>query len=319
MIEVVSWSELVRRAGTPARARTLVRAGAFRPVLRGAYVNGAEDESSPLVRVATLRHVLPPDVAVSHRAALWVLGEDVLDRGQIDVTVPRGRHLEPRPWLRPHTAHLRDDELALVRGQLCVSAARSVVDVARTERLAVVVAFGDRALRSGAATPYGIQMVLERAGGLRGVRRAREAVSGMDGRSESWPESLLRVALQAGGVRHLDVQYDVYDVDGHVGRADLHVDGVWVEFDGRAARLLRPVFVAERRRQTRVLELCFELRRFTYDDLVGRGPASLAGEVFRAVALAAGRDRSRALRGPDTLRPPRLTPLPTLAQSRRSA
>lgn len=319
VVEVLRWDELVRRADSYGRARTLVRRGTWARVLRDAYVPGAEDLRDPAVRAAAAARVLPGGAALSHRSALWVLGDDVLRHGLLDVTVPRGQHLVPRPGLRTHIAALPLDHLVVVDGLLVVSAARATVDVLRGERLQDGVAFGDRALRLGAATEAGLARVLDESGGLRGVRQARRGFELLDGRAESWRESVLRVALREGGVRGLDVQHDVYDDEGHVGRADLHVQGAWLEYDGREAHLDRRTFVAERRRQTAAAELGFEVRRFTSADVDGRSAASLAAEVLRAVALARGRRRDGVRTGPDTLRPPRLVPQPTLARSLRAA
>lgn len=312
MVEVLTWQELVRHAGTPAKARTLLARDDWRRVLRGAYVQHEEPDDLD-VRVAAARRVLPAHAALSHRSGLWVLGDDVLLHGVLDVTAPRGLHLERRPGLRLHTAALPDTELVLIDGLLVVSAARAVVDVAREERLDHAVAFGDRALRLGATTPDRIEVVLDAAAGLRGVRGARRAVGLLNGRSESWQESRLRVTLHLGGLDGLEVQADLYDRDGHVARSDLRLDGAWLEYDGRKERLEGKVFVAERRRQSAVSDRGYEVRRFTSPDL-DRLPVSLVAEVRRAVALGADRDRSGVCSGPDTLPPPRLTPLPTLAE-----
>lgn len=295
-------------------ARTLVAAREHQRVLHGAYVHAAEDVASPLVRAAAVRAVLPPDAVLSHRSALWVLGEDVLLGGLLDVTCPRGRHLRAVPGLRVFSAALPDRDLVGVGGLLAVSASRAVVDVARREGLAAAVAFGDRALRTGAAVLPDVLRVLDEAAELRGVRRARVAVGLLDGRSESWKESELRVALWLGGLRGLDVQLDVWTASAHVGRADLHLDGAWLEYDGRKERLLQDRFVDDRRRQTRIAEAGYQLRRFTSADVPHRSPADLAAEVRRAVVLAARGDRSSLVPGRDTLRPPRLSPLPTLAE-----
>lgn len=63
-----------------------------------------------------------------------------------------------------------------------------------------------------------------------------------------------------------------------------------------------------------MVETGLELRRLTSADVYGRPAAAVCGEIVRAVVQAAGRDRSRLRAGPDTLRAPRLTPLPTLAE-----
>jgi len=122
--------------------------------------------------------------------------------------------------------------------------------------------------------------------------------------------------LVLGGLPCPDVQWDVYTDDGHMGRTDLHLDGVVMEFDGRKSRLDRVAFVAERRRQTALAETSLEIRRFTAADYYRRPAAAVCAEVLRAVAQAAGRDRSALRRGPDTLPVPRRQPLPTLDQVR---
>jgi hypothetical protein len=312
--ELVRWQELVRRAGTPAKARTWLTDGLWWRVFHDVYAPFATDDTLRL-RVAALRVVLPPDVAVSHRTALWLLGLDVLGPA-IDVTAPRGRRLEPRSGIAPYSALLRDDELCEVGGLLVVSAARALVDVARSEQLTEAVAVADAALRAGVATQEQIREVLDRSSGLRGVVAARAMLPHLEPRSESLMESRLRMRFVLGGVPRPEAQVDLYDADGHIGRADLHLRGVVVEYDGRQARLDKDVFIRERRRQTRIAESGCELRRFTSADVYLRPAAAVCAELLRAVTQAAGRDRSRLRAGRDTLRPPAQSPLPTLAQAR---
>ena len=313
-IEVVHWDELVRRAGSSAKARTWIANRRWWRVFHDVYAP-AWVAPGPEAKIAALRAVLPSDVAVSHRTALWLVGIEVLG-DVLDVTVPRGRHLEGRSGVVAHAAELRDDQLCEVGGLLFVSAARAVVDLARTEPLIEAVAVADAVLRAGAATEQQIIDVLATSGGLRGVRKARAILPYLEPRSESRMESRFRMRLVLGGVPRPEAQFDVYDEDGHVARTDLHLRGVVLEYDGREARLNKKIFVGERRRQTRIAETGCELRRFTSEDYYVRPAAAVCGEVMRAVVQAAGRDRSRLRSGRDTLRPPRLTPLPTKADSR---
>lgn len=302
----------------------MLASGEWWRVVRGAYAPAAVADGTA-VRVAALRLVLPSGVALSHRAAVWALGVDVLvrERGTghdlLDVTTARGLHLERRPGLRTHAAALPDEELCEVGGLLLVSAARAFVDVARSDTLIEAVAFGDAVLRSGAATLPMLDEALERGAGLRGIRRARATVPHLEPRSESLMESRLRMRLVLGGLPRPDAQLDLYDDRGHAGRVDLHVEGVVLEYDGREARLLKEVFVHERRRQTRLAELDLEIRRFTSDDYYLRPAASVCAEVWRAMKMAQTRDRSRIRRGRDTLRKPRLVPLPTRAAVTRAS
>lgn len=323
-LQVLTWPQLVRRAGSPAKARAWLEGGTWRRVLRGAYAPTSCEDGTDL-RVQALRLVLPAGVALSHRAALWVQGVDVLQRDRVtgqdllDVTTARGGHLERRPGLRTHSAALPDEELCELQGLLVVSAERAFVDVARSDTLTESVAFGDAVLRSGAATQPLLQEALERARGLRGICAARTVLPHLEARSESLMESRLRMRLVLSGLPRPEAQLDVYDDEGHVGRVDLHLDGVVLEYDGRASRLLKQVFVHERRRQTRLAELGLEIRRFTSEDYYVRPALAVCMDVRRALEMAGGRDRSRVLSGPDTLRRPRLTPLPTRADAARRA
>jgi hypothetical protein len=127
----------------------------------------------------------------------------------------------------------------------------------------------------------------------------------------------LRVVLRLGGLAELESQVDLHDDDGHVARLDQLVGGVLgVELDGRGPHLLPAPFAHERRRQNRLLAAGLELRRFTVDDLSRRPGWSICAEVTAALELARSRPAPRLERGPDTLRPPRLRPLPTRAERR---
>lgn len=316
-VELVRWQELVSRAGSRAKARTWVSDDVWWRVFHDVYAPfGADD--GPGLRVAALRLVLPPDVAISHRTALWVLGVDALG-GVVEVTAPRGRRVERRPGLRTYSAALPDEELCDLDGLLVVSAARAVVDVARRESLVEAVVVADAALRSGRMSEEQLLTSLDRSGGLRGIVAARAIVPHLEPRSESPMESRFRMRLVLGGVPRPEAQFDVYDENGHAGRTDFHLRGVVLEYDGREERLKKDVFVRERRRQTRIAETGLEVRRFTSDDVFVRPSAAVCAEVLRAVQQAAGRDRSRLRSGPDTLRVPRLRPLPTRSETSRSA
>lgn len=310
-MELLTWTQLVQHAGGRRKAEGLLREGRWWRVVRGVYAP-AEMADDVAARVAAYRLIVPAGTAASHRTALWLLGLDVLGDG-LDLTVRRGRHLLNRQDLRVHSAALPLEELVEVGEVLAVSAARAVVDVARQESLTEAVAVGDAVLRSGAATAEQLQLAVERAAGLRGVEAARRVLPHLEPRAESPMESRFRMRLVLGGVPRPQAQFDVYDESGHAGRTDFHLDGVVLEYDGRAERLKKDVFVRERRRQTRIAETGLEVRRFTSDDVFVRPGAAVCAEVMRAVEQAAGRDRSRLRTGPDTLRPPRLRPLPTLA------
>jgi hypothetical protein len=318
--EVLSWKQVTAKYGTSDKARAAVRRTEISRVLHDAYVEAAVPDAAA-TRVAALRRVLPADVVLSHWAALWALGLDVLPRDrdkveQLDVTVPRSRHLERRPGVRPHCALLPDHELCEVGGLLVVSAERAVVDVARTFGLVEGVACGDAALRAGATTVPLIEAALSGARGLRHVTVARAAVPLLEPRAESLMESRLRVGFVLEGGPRMRAQVDLCDENGSwCGRADLFLDGVVVEYDGREARLERGRFTSDRRRGNAFANLAVEVRRFSADDYYKTSARQRLRELEKALELARER-RPRYVFGRDTLPPPRLSPLQTLAESR---
>ena len=326
-ILVVVWRELVAIAGSPDKARRLVRDNVYRRVVHNAYVL-SDVPDTPAVRLEALRRVVPAHAVVSHWAALWVLGLGVLPRDAagvdlIDLTVPRGLRLAERPGMRHHSALVTDDDVVVGPKVLVTSPARAFVDVARRFGIVEGVACGDAALRAGTTTVDRIEEAVERAGGLRNVSVARAAVGMLEPRSESLLESRLRVGFVLAGGPRLDAQVDLYDESGtHYGRADLFKDGAAMEYDGREERLRKVRFVKDRSRGNNISDLEVEVRRFTSEDMLRRTPAQRLQTLLRALELAARRTRPRLRFGADTLRPPTHRPLPTraeTAQARRTA
>lgn len=309
MVEVLSWAELVARAGSRGRAEREVRDGLHRRVVRGYYV-AADVEDSPQVRCTALRRALPAGVALAGRTSLWALGVDVLPRDELlHVVTARGRHLEPRPGLRPWAALLPDCELVdLPSGLVAVSAPRAFVDVARRETLVEAVALGDAVLRSGAATAQQLEAAVRRAARLKGVVRARAVLPHLEPRAESQGESRLRMRLVLGGLPRPEAQVDLYDDSGlHLARVDLLLAGALLEYDGRDRDIAR-----DARRQNALVDLGGHVRRYVSEDVGAGSAAVLCADVARAVRQAPVLPPGLR-RGPDTLRKPRLEPLPTRA------
>jgi hypothetical protein len=319
-VEVLSRAELIALAGSLAKARQLVKDGLYRRVLHDVYVAcDAPDDAT--TRCAALHKVLPADVVLSHWSGLWVAGLDVLPRDRngvdrLDVTAPRDRQLRARPGMRTHIALIPDEEICEVNGLLIVSASRSFVDVARSGGITEGVACGDAALRAGLTTTALIEESIDRAGGLRWVDRARAAFGHLNDRSESLMETRLRVGFVLAGGPRMQTQVDLYgDLRGHCGRSDLSLDGVSVEYDGRDSRREKVKFTGDRTRGNDVSDLEVEVRRFTGDLYYRTSPGQRLAVLMSALAIAARRSRPPLRFGPDTLRPPKLQPLPNLAQS----
>ncbi|MBX9243358.1 hypothetical protein ICW40_00875 [Actinotalea ferrariae] len=86
----------------------------------------------------------------------------------------------------------------------------------------------------------------------------------VDGRSESFPETCMRLGLRAAG---LEVEPQAF-VEG-IGRVDLLVEGfLVVEVDGFRYHADRRAFSEDRRRDRTAQLLGHPFLRFTYDDAV---------------------------------------------------
>lgn len=112
------------------------------------------------------------------------------------------------------------------------------------------------------------------------------AVRAIDGRSQSLPESLLRVALRDAG---LVVEPQAF-VRG-IGHVDLLVEDVVVEVDGFAYHSGRREYREDRRRDRAAHRIGLSVLRYPFEEVV-RGRDAVVGEIVAAVERA--RDRTAA-------------------------
>jgi very-short-patch-repair endonuclease len=120
----------------------------------------------------------------------------------------------------------------------------------------------------------------------RGSARARLVLPEGDARSESPMESILRWVLHAAGLPRPELQYVVRSAAGEfLGRADMAWPArkVLVEFDGDLHRD-RGVFVADLRRQNRLVAEGWIVLRFTSADVLGR-PEHVVATIRRSLGL----------------------------------
>ncbi|MDP9428448.1 MAG: hypothetical protein M3Q47_06015 [Actinomycetota bacterium] len=184
----------------------------------------------------------------------------------------------------------------MVDGIPVTSAARTAVDVARSQPFEVAVLLLDAALRTRAVDLAGLQEALAAVDGATGTRSAARAVQFADGRSESVGESRSRVVLHRLGLMPTTLQLRVRTPGGRlIGRTDFGWDAQRVvgEFDGwvKYGRLLRPgqepgdVVFEEKLREDEIRGEGWGVVRWTWGDL--DVPARLGTRVGRALARAA--------------------------------
>lgn len=279
----------------------LTRRREWQRLRRGAYVDralptDAAARHAMLVR-ATVTGLRRPAV-VSHQSAAVL-------HGMVLWAVPLGRvHVTRRPpaWndsgstLVTHVGRLQDEDVEMVGGIPVTNAARTAVDLARSQPFEVAVVLVDAALREGSLDRAGLAEALAAVEGAPGTRSAARAVEFADERSASVGESRSRVALYRLGLMPSTLQLPVRTTGGRlVGRADLGWEEHRVvgEFDGRVeyGRLLRDgqtpgdVVFEEKRREDQFRDEGWGVVRWTWGDL--DVPARLGDRVSRALARSA--------------------------------
>jgi hypothetical protein len=269
-----------------AAMRRSARRGDLHRVRRGVYVgadhwDGIDPRERHLIEIrAAVESTRAPSV-VSHRSAAAVWGLPVVGaRGTaVHLTVAGASGPDTR---RTYVRHAVAAPLPVreVGGVRVTSAARTVVDLARTDGFLTGVAAGDAALRRGVATRAELQAEVVAVGHGRGVRVARDVVAFVDGGSESAGESLSRVRMRELGLPAPGLQHVVRDDQGFVGRVDFWWEAVGVvgEFDGRSKYGIDDGVSAsdqlweEKLREDRLRAVGLSVVRWTWSDAWLGGP-----------------------------------------------
>lgn len=282
-----------RRIGLPVvvlddltRSRELIR------VRRGAFVlrdlhDDADVDALYRLRTRAVLRTRPALDAASHHAAVMLAGIDTfgVDLHTIDVA-SAVKQSSVRSGLRTHPAS--GLPIVLARGTRLVDLATALVQVAAASGLVAGVASIDAALHARQCTPETLQDAVAHLPEHQ-RHRASDAVERSDPAAESVGESRTRLLLRDLGLR-VRSQYVVASGSSFVGRVDFLVDDlVVVEFDGLvkyAGFEGRAALAAEKRRESAIVDLGYEVVRLTWADLAD--PA----EVARRVRVA----RIRAIR-----------------------
>lgn len=199
----------------------------------------------------------------------------------LHVAVPRPHRAPRGPGIIGYSLGLDPIHITVRRGVPVTSPARTWIDSARTLDVPDLVAFGDRLclpVDDLCSVPE-LAAALTAAPSVRGVAKLRKALPLVRPGAESFPESVIRVALITAGLPEPRVNADVYDGRRFVARVDLlfAAFGVVVEYEGRH-------HAEDARQWRRDLTRIGELQRLGYiverahaDDL--RDPAALVARV----------------------------------------
>jgi hypothetical protein len=174
------------------------------------------------------RLVLPDHAVIAGRSAAFRHGVDHAAGydDPVHVIVPRGTGVGSRPGLFVHRLPLSAEEITLVGADRCTTPARTAWDLAGWHDRPTAVAIVDVLLANGSVSPAELDRFCAEREWTRGYRPARAAFDLADGRSQSPPESRLRVLLAGAGLPPATPQCPV-SVDS--GR-QLHCDLGWPDF-----------------------------------------------------------------------------------------
>ena len=229
--------------------------GPYVRVLHGVYADASVPRDH-LLRCRATALLMPQEAALGGRSAAAVLGAPAPDwRDPVTVVLPAPAKWRGPSGVRVHQVGLRPDDVREDGyGLRWTTPLRTAWDVATFETTATAVGVLDAMLRDGLVTRRGVGDRLRHRPGSRGSRRVRRVLDLADARSESPPESWVRVACVLAGLPAPVPQYDVVGDSGWLARVDLawpehrviveyegehHFDGVQIVVDdARLARLV---------------------------------------------------------------------------------
>ncbi len=225
------------RGSDAVAAGLLTRAQLRGPLVTRLFRDVYVDRSTPVTHEVRCRGAtlfLPPDAVVTGRSAATVRGAALAAADDpVEIIAPLGRRIARRDGFDLRRNEIAPGEWVPWHGGRLATPLRMALDLALDRPLAVAVADLDVVLRHRLVD-------LDALGDLvhgrsdRGIRTARRAVSLVDPRAESRPESQVRVHLVLAGLDPVP-QHWIEDAGGRIARTDLGFPDrqVAVEYDGQ--------------------------------------------------------------------------------------
>jgi very-short-patch-repair endonuclease len=265
----------------------LVRRGVLRRVGSGVYVI-AGSEPTPRQQLTAGLFALGEESWVSHEAAAALHGLDRHKAGAVEFTVLRAGRGRKVPYTVHTTRSLGPLDRVTVDGLRCLSATRTIIDLAHARIPAVrLEAMIDSAVRLGLTAPLVLQ---KRLGELRGPGR--------------WGARLLdRLLLDSGGHTLLERRFltlvreqglpaprtqVIHRRDGNtVARVDFLFDavGVVVEVTGSKGHSSSRERAHDAQRRNELQDIGRKVYEYTWDDVTGR-PAYVRTTLTRRLRRA---------------------------------
>jgi hypothetical protein len=310
---VFTAQEALRAGLTVDDIRAELRGRRWVRLRKGIYtssiVMAASDERARhlLACVAVLLS-LDPGPALSHASAARVHGLLVPPSAGPQVRLTDDEQWRRGRGYRVARAQLSDDDVRPWLGYRTTSLPRTLVDCAREwTQLDSVIAM-DATLHGGLLTRAELQAAVLSARHRPGIALAARALGLSDGRAESPLETKGRLRLVASGLPRPELQVDLHDDFGFVGRVDAWYEeaALALEFDGRVkyadprdGRSPAEVVWEEKRREDRIRALDVRVVRIVNDDFGSPWPHVVARIRALLATPYVGARRFRIVRRPE--------------------
>ena len=281
---------------SPAMLRTLTRSGDLVRIRQGVYatrraVDWASDDPvrHQVLQVMAVRTWVGRDAVASYHSAALLHRLDLLKplpKETVTVTLPA-----PRRWNRPadagvvfHSADLPPGHVTRLYNLPVTTAARTVVDLARTLPFVDAVVVADSALHAEKAAKPELCQILDSCTRWPGVKQARRVVSFADERAGSALESAARVVFDESGLDPPELQVTI-----HLPAHAFLVDFFWgahrviVEADGLAKYAADKDLIAQFQRDRLLRDAGYKVVHFTWRELF-KTPELVIARIRQAFA-----------------------------------
>jgi hypothetical protein len=297
----VTTAELLAAGWRPDQIRASASRGDLMVVRRGVYSDGvrgrtlltlAGGDKLLAIGAAAALAGAGAGAAVSHQSAAHLHKISLLGRPDraVHLTRPSGADWHAPAGVRLHSAALPPQHVTCYLSLQLTTAARTVVDLARTLPFRAGVVAADSALHQRLTTKDDLLAVLHSCKQWRGTSVAAAVIAFADGRSESPLESIARVVFRDGGLPPPTLQALIGTAED-VARVDFFWDkyGTIVEVDG-AMKYTNPAqAIAQLERDAWLRSLGYEVVHLTWEEITTRPDVVVARirEAFRRGALLA--------------------------------
>jgi hypothetical protein len=288
-----------RAAGLSERQLySLRKSGQLVKIRHGVYATSnvmVRAENDPGLRhaldVVAVRDTRVGKGVASHHSAAQLLRLNLLNAPPprtVTLTVPPGTRVSDyaRTGVICHAAEVPDGHVTQLYGIPATTAARTVVDLARTASFMEGVVVTDSALYERHTSKTELRRVLLRCDRWPGISRARRVVEFANGLAESVLESCARVFFHEQGLPAPELQVHISGRDRTViARVDFFWRryGVIAESDGLLKYDSGERAIAELKRDRLLREAGYEVIHFTWQELFS-DPVRVAGRIREAFA-----------------------------------